>query len=63
MQRARNLKKSKANALIFELSVQTAGKDVPLMPHGFEDWLEKAHDIIEDWFFKLMAGELERRFA
>lgn len=56
-------KKSKANALIFELSVQSAEKDVPLMPHGFEDWSEKAHNIIEDWFFKLIVGELERRFA
>lgn len=56
-------KKAEANALIFELSVQTAGKDVPPMPSGFESWSEKAHEIIENWFFKLIEGELERRFA
>jgi uncharacterized protein (TIGR04255 family) len=56
-------KKAEAHALIFELLVQTAGQDVPPMPQGFEVWSEKAHEIIEDWFFKLIEGELERRFV
>ena len=56
-------KKAEAHALIFELSVQTAGQDVPSMPQVFEAWSEKAHDVIEDWFFKLIEGDLERRFA
>ncbi len=56
-------KKADAPALIFELSVQTDGEDIPAMPEGFNNWADKAHDVIEDWFFKLIEGELERRFA
>lgn len=56
-------KKAEAPALIFELSVQSVGKDVPCMPEGFDNWIERAHGVIEDWFFKLIEGELERRFS
>ena len=56
-------KKADIPALIFEISVQTAGEDIPTMPRGFENWIEMAHDVIEDWFFKLIAGELEKRFT
>jgi uncharacterized protein (TIGR04255 family) len=28
----------------------------------FDYWLEEVHSIIEDWFFKLIKGNLERRF-
>ena len=56
-------KKADAPALIFELSVQTGGEGMPTMPEGFDNWIEKAHDVIEDWFFKLIEGELERRFT
>ncbi len=55
-------KRAEAHALILELLIQSAGKDVPLMPHGFETWATKSHDIVEDWFFKLIEGDLERRF-
>ena len=56
-------KKAEAPALILELSVQSAGKDVPGMPEVFDNWIERAHGVIEDWFFKLIEGELERRFS
>lgn len=56
-------KKADIPALIFEISVQTGGEDMPTMPEGFENWIEKTHDVIEDWFFKLIAGELEKRFT
>ena len=56
-------KKADIPALIFEISVQSDGEDMPTMPEGFENWIEMAHDVIEDWFFKLIAGELEKRFT
>lgn len=56
-------KKADTPALIFELAVQTVGDDMPTMPDDFDIWIEKAHQVIEDWFFKLIEGELERRFA
>jgi len=56
-------KKADIPALIFEISVQSDGEDMPTMPEGFENWIEKTHDVIEGWFFKLIAGELEKRFT
>jgi uncharacterized protein (TIGR04255 family) len=42
--------------------VQSAGADLPDMPKGFPAWVDAAHEITHDWFFKLIEGELERRF-
>jgi uncharacterized protein (TIGR04255 family) len=33
------------------------------MPKGFANWIDAAHAITDDWFFKLIEGELERRFS
>jgi uncharacterized protein (TIGR04255 family) len=33
------------------------------MPNDFEKWLDAAHAVTDDWFFKLIDGELERRFS
>lgn len=49
-------------AILWETSVQSAGDDLPNMPDGFPDWIDAAHEITDDWFFKLIEGELERRF-
>jgi uncharacterized protein (TIGR04255 family) len=32
------------------------------MPAGFEGWLDAAHTIIHDWFFKLIEGDLRKEF-
>jgi uncharacterized protein (TIGR04255 family) len=50
-------------AIIWETMVQSSENDVPPMPSGFEAWIDDAHTITNDWFFKLIAGELERRFS
>lgn len=50
-------------ALIMETAVRTEGSDLPNMPQGFERWVEDAHELTDDWFFKFIEGELERRFA
>jgi uncharacterized protein (TIGR04255 family) len=50
-------------ALIWETLVQAARDRMPSIPDGFSAWLGKAHDLTDDWFFKLIEGELERRFS
>lgn len=54
--------RSGKSALIWETSVQAAHERIPAIPDGFSGWLDKAHDLTDDWFFKLIEGELERRF-
>ncbi|MFC2056241.1 TIGR04255 family protein [Chloroflexota bacterium] len=40
-----------------------SGKDeLPEMPDGFNHWVEEAHKLTDDWFFKLIEGDFERRF-
>ena len=50
-------------ALIWETLVKAARDHIPSIPDGFSEWLGKAHDLTDDWFFKLIEGELERRFS
>ena len=49
-------------AILWETTVQSAEDDLPIIPDGFPHWFEAAHEITDDWFFKLIEGELERRF-
>lgn len=50
-------------ALIWETLVQAARERIPAIPDGFSAWLQQAHDLTDDWFFKLIEGELERRLS
>lgn len=50
-------------SLIWETLVQSTGEHLPTLPDQFAQWLDAAHDITDDWFFKLIEGELERRFS
>lgn len=54
--------RKEASALVWETTVETTDKDVPELPKGFADWIDAAHSVTGDWFFKLIEGELERRF-
>lgn len=54
--------KEEKPAILWETTVQSVGGDLPAMPGGFATWLSAAHEIADDWFFKLIEGELERRF-
>jgi len=49
-------------SLIWETLVQSSGDDVPPMPGEFACWIDAAHGITDDWFFKLIKGDLERQF-
>lgn len=48
-------------ALIWETLVQAG--HIPAIPNGFPKWLEEAHNLIDDWFFRLIDGELKERFS
>jgi len=50
-------------ALIWETVVQTSKERLVISPSTFPQWLSKAHLLADDWFFKLIDGELERRFS
>ena len=49
-------------SLVWETSTSSSGKDLPPLPDEFSAWLSAAHAITDDWFFKLIDGELLRRF-
>lgn len=51
-----------SDALIWETVVQSTRADVPQIPNEIADWIKEAHDLTDDWFFKLIEGELLRRF-
>jgi uncharacterized protein (TIGR04255 family) len=49
--------------MVWETTVESAGDNLPDMPNGFEGWLDEAHKLTDDWFFKIIEGNLERRFS
>ena len=55
-------KRDQKDALVWEMIFDARGKDVPELPAQLGVWLDEAHNIIEDWFFKLIEGDLEKRF-
>lgn len=55
-------KKQDIDALLWETIVQSQSKDVPKLPSELKEWLNNAHNITDDWFFKLIQGDLLRRF-
>ena len=50
-------------ALLWDTTVRSSEQDVPSLPDGFPAWVDSAHAITSDWFFKLIEGNLERRFS
>jgi len=55
--------KSNAPAVVWDTTVESTVDDLPKMPQALAGWLDAAHDISDDWFFKMIEGELERRFS
>ena len=47
-----------SDALIWETQVQSLDKETPKDIDTALDWADKAHILSEDWFFKLVEGEL-----
>ena len=50
-------------AILMETSVNSGVGDIPNMPDNFADWVESAHTVVHNWFFKFIAGELEKEFT
>lgn len=55
-------KRKGKNALIWETQVQSIGDDVPKTKDKITLWAKEVHELIDDWFFKIIEGELIRRF-
>jgi uncharacterized protein (TIGR04255 family) len=55
-------RKEKKPAILWETAVHTSADELPKMPDDFPTWLDAANETTHDWFFKLIEGELERRF-
>ncbi|MBA7668836.1 hypothetical protein ES703_76953 [subsurface metagenome] len=51
-----------SDALIWETYVQSLDKETPKNIDTALGWADTAHILSEDWFFKLVKGELLRRF-
>jgi uncharacterized protein (TIGR04255 family) len=48
-------------AVIWEISVQSSDQ-VPAGLDSVGSWTNDAHEIVDDWFFKLVAGELLEKY-
>lgn len=55
-------KRKDADALIWETQVQSVGDDAPKVKDQIITWVVDAHKLTDDWFFKMIEGELLRRF-
>jgi len=55
-------KMKESDALIWETAVESTPEDVPKVQNEIVDWIKEAHDLTDDWFFKLIEGDLLRRF-
>jgi len=58
-------KRKERDALLWETMVRSVSQDLPnkgKFPEKIQEWLTDAHNLTDDWFFKLIEGELLRRF-
>jgi len=55
-------RKKDSDALIWETMVQSIGDDAPKTRDGIISWVRDSHSLADDWFFKIIEGELEKRF-
>lgn len=55
-------KRKNVDALIWETMVQSIDNDAPNNKERIIAWVEEAHSLADDWFFKIIEGELLRRF-
>ncbi len=50
------------SAIIWEIAMTSKGPDVGDFLNQSADWLEAAHQMTDDWFFKLIDGELLEKY-
>lgn len=58
----RGRKKEGPDVLMWETMVQSASEDIPRVKDRIVEWAEEAHNLTNDWFFKLIEGPLLGRF-
>ncbi|KKN00378.1 hypothetical protein LCGC14_1138360 [marine sediment metagenome] len=49
-------------SILWETVVKSDQEDVSNDLDSIMIWIDKAHELADDWFFKLIEGELEERF-
>lgn len=54
--------KGTADALVWETAVQSIKLDAPKTCDEIVEWAAEAHELTDNWFFKLIKGELHERF-
>jgi len=50
------------DALLWETLVQSVDGDTPGDKDDILEWVDEAHNLTDDWFFKIIEGDLLRRF-
>lgn len=50
------------DALIWDTMVQSNDDEIPFRKEEINPWVSDAHVLTDDWFFKMIEGELLRRF-
>lgn len=55
-------KKKGKPALMWQTMVSSKEEDVPKSTTEIAKWVRNAHELTDDWFFKMIEGELLRRF-
>ena len=48
--------------ILWETILESAGENLLTSPEEFPKWIDSAHEVTRDWFFKLIEGELLKRF-
>lgn len=51
-----------SDALLWETMVNIGGKNAPQEKDGILQWVRDAHKLTHNWFFKIIQGDLQRRF-
>ena len=60
--RFRKGKKKNTKALIWETVMNSNSLDSKNIKKSISDWIQDSHRLADDWFFKLIEGELLERF-
>jgi uncharacterized protein (TIGR04255 family) len=50
------------DVIMLDTTVRTGEKDIPQEKTPLLEWTKAAHDLADDWFFKLVEGELLESF-
>lgn len=58
---ARGKKKNK-DALIWETQVHYVGGKLKIVRNNILEWMVNAHTLVNNWFFKMIEGELLKKF-